>query len=109
MTAERELNFGISPESCASDFVGFGDLVRSLITNDHIRMAVVAPISETEVQGNRYIPSSQRTSIQDAAIVRSNRRQAQFVRINHCPSAIAGARIGCTLSCQCLKYVVESV
>lgn len=48
-----------SPESCASDFVGFGGLVRSLVTNNYIRMAVVAPNSETEVQGNRYIPSSQ--------------------------------------------------
>ena len=77
MTTERGLDLGISPESYASDFVGFGDLVRSSMTNNHIRMAVVAPISKRGVQGGRSIPSPQRINIPDAAIVRSNHRQAQ--------------------------------
>ncbi len=45
--------FERAPEICASDFVGVGDLLRSWITHNQIRMTVVAPIDE-----QRYRPVS---------------------------------------------------
>ena len=60
MTAERELTpralICIGPESCDSNFVGVSDLVRSSITSNQIQLALVASISEAEIQGTKIHP-----------------------------------------------------
>ena len=49
MSGENALNLGAfdkAPESCASNFVGVGGLLRSSIANDQVRVTVVAPIKK---------------------------------------------------------------